>query len=158
MNAAVVCVGKLKETWLKEGCAEYIKRLSRFGGIEIVELADQPEPAKPSDALERKIMEIEGKEILRRIKQTDFVVALCIGGTAVDSVGLADALGAWQQLGRRIVFVIGGSLGLSPEVVRRADHKLSFSQMTFPHGLMRLILLEQVYRAAKIGAGERYHK
>ena len=156
--AVLICVGKLKEAWLRDGCGEYLKRLSRFGGMEIIELADQPEPAKPSPALERKAIETEGREILRRIRPNDFVVALCIDGAAVSSEGLAALCEGWDGLGRRVVYVVGGSLGLSDEVVRRADHRLSFSKMTFPHGLMRVVLLEQLYRAAKIRAGERYHK
>lgn len=158
MNACVLCVGKLKEPWQREGCQEYLKRLSRFGAYEVVEVADQPEPAKPSGALERKLVEAEGAELLRRIKPADCVVALCIGGTALSSEGLAEKIAQWTGTGRRVVFVIGGSLGLADAVVRRADFRLSFSKMTFPHGLMRVVLLEQVYRAEKILAGERYHK
>ncbi len=158
MNGCVLCVGKLKERWQREGCAEYLKRLSRFGTYEVIELADQPEPAKPSEALEKRIMAAEGAEILRRIRPSDHVVALCIGGTPLSSEGLAQEMSKWAGMGKRVVFVIGGSLGLADEVVRRADYRLSFSKMTFPHGLMRVVLLEQVYRAEKILAGERYHK
>lgn len=158
MNACVVCVGKLREPWQRDGCGEYLKRLSRFGTHEVIELPDRPEPAKPSPALERKAVEAEGEEILRRIRQTDFVVALCIGGTQLSSEDLAAKAVDWIATGRRIAFVIGGSLGLSDAVVSRADFCLSFSKMTFPHGLMRVVLLEQLYRAEKIMAGERYHK
>lgn len=158
MNACILCVGKLKEQWQREGCAEYIKRLSRYGSAEVVEVPDQPEPANSSPALERQLVTREGEELLRRIKPTDFVIALCIDGDAPDSPALSRRIDAWKQLGRRLVFVIGGSLGLSPEVQARADFRLSFSRMTFPHPLMRVILLEQLYRAARISAGERYHK
>ena len=158
MPVAIVSVGKLKEPYQRDGCAEFIKRMQRFGGIEIIELPDSPEPSKPSDALEQKLIEGEGQLILKRLKPDDFVVALCIEGKGLSSTDLADHIALWQQMGRRIVFVIGGSLGLSKAVTARADFKLSFSKMTFPHGLMRVILLEQVYRAMKIIAGEKYHK
>lgn len=158
MNAAVICVGKLREPWQRDGCAEYLKRLSRFGSIEVTELPDQPEPAKPTGALERRIVEAEGREILRRVRPDDYVVALCIDGAPLSSEDLAQRVLDWQRMGKRIAFVIGGSLGLSGEVVQRANFRLSFSKMTFPHGLMRVILLEQLYRAEKIAAGERYHK
>lgn len=158
MNAAVLCVGKLKEPWQREACDEYLKRLSRYASIEVIEVPDQSEPAKPSEALERQLLEKEGAELLRRIKDTDYVVALCIDGQAPDSPGLAKKMDEWRQKGQRIVLVIGGSLGLWDAVIKRADFRLSFSKMTFPHPLMRVILLEQLYRAAKISAGERYHK
>ncbi len=158
MNACVLCVGKLKEAWQRDGCQEYLKRLSRFGSYEVIEVPDQPEPAKPSPALERKIVEAEGLEILRRIRPNDHVVALCIVGTQLSSEGLAEKAAEWIGTGKRTVFVIGGSLGLSDAVVKRADYRLSFSKLTFPHGLMRVVLLEQVYRAEKIRAEERYHK
>lgn len=154
----VICVGKLKERWQREGVDEYVKRMSRYGGLEIVEAPDLPEPQKPSAALEKQIIEREGQEILKRLRQTDFVCCLAIGGSALDSEGLSAKLDEWKQLGRRVVFIIGGSLGLSGEVLRRADYKLSFSKFTFPHPLMRVILVEQLYRASKISAGERYHK
>ncbi|MDL2205645.1 23S rRNA (pseudouridine(1915)-N(3))-methyltransferase RlmH [Eubacteriales bacterium OttesenSCG-928-N13] len=158
MNATIVCVGKLKERWQKEACAEYQKRLTRYGSVELIELPDQSEPEKSSEALERQLIDKEGAQIMRRIKPTDWVVALCILGSRMDSPKLSREIDRWQMAGKRIVFVIGGSLGLSDEVQRRADVKLSFSDMTFPHPLMRVILLEQLYRAARISAGERYHK
>lgn len=154
----LIGVGKLKEKWERDACAEYAKRLSRFCNLEICELADQPEPDKPSDVLNRRVMEKEGKDILLRIRPNDRVVALCIKGSTYDSEQFAEKLSAWSMDGRRLVLVIGGSLGLSPEVIARADEKLSFSKMTFPHQLMRVILLEQLYRGFKIGAHERYHK
>lgn len=158
MNAAIICVGKLKERWQREGCEEYLKRLQRYGGYELIELPDQPEPAKPSEALERQIIDKEGAEILRRVKPTYFVVALCVDGVAPDSLALAENTREWERAGKRVCFVIGGSLGLSADVQRRADCRLSFSRMTFPHGLARVMLLEQLYRAARINAGDRYHK
>ena len=158
MNAVILCVGRLKEDWQRDGCREYLKRLSRFGRFEVIETADFPEPDKPSAALEQQVISREGAELLRRLRPNDFVVALCIRGEAPDSPALARRLYEISATGRRAVFVIGGSLGLSPEVIARADLRLSFSNLTFPHPLMRVILLEQLYRASKINAGERYHK
>lgn len=158
MNAVILCVGKLKEKWQQEGCAEYLKRLSRYGKYEIVQLDDLREPENASPAQIRQIMEREGKAILARIKNGDRVVALCIKATAPDSVKLSETLQRWSADGRRLVLVIGGSNGLSDEVLARADERLSFSNLTFPHGLMRVFLLEQLYRAERIRTGEKYHK
>ncbi|MBR2570576.1 MAG: 23S rRNA (pseudouridine(1915)-N(3))-methyltransferase RlmH [Clostridia bacterium] len=158
MRILVLCVGKLKEDWQRAGCAEYLKRLSRFAAVEVREVSDQPEGAKPSEATMRAAMEKEGEALLRQIRPEDRVVALAIQGEAFDSPAFAKRVGSWQTDGRRVVLVIGGSLGLSPAVLRRADEKLSFSKLTFPHPLMRVILLEQLYRAMKILSGERYHK
>lgn len=158
MNASVICVGSLKEDWQKQGTNEYLKRLTRYGKYEIIEVPDEGEPDKPSEALNAAVMDKEGKGILKHIKPTDFVVALCIEGKSLSSTELAEATRSWELSGKRVVLVIGGSLGLSKEVTARADYKLSFSKMTFPHPLMRVILMEQLYRAARINAGERYHK
>jgi len=157
MNALVLCVGKLKEDWQRAACQEYLKRLTRYGSFEVSEVNDQPEPEKASEAQVQQILEKEGRELLRRIRPEDRVVALAIQGTAPDSVGLAKMLEGWSD-GRRLVLVIGGSLGLSPEVLARADARLSFSNLTFPHTLMRMILLEQLYRSCRILSGQRYHK
>lgn len=158
MNAAILCVGKLKERWQQEGCAEYLKRLSRYGRYEIVQVDDLREPDNASPAQIRQIMEREGRALLSRMKPTDRVVALCIRSDAPDSVALSQKIQRWSVDGRRTVFVIGGSNGLSDEVIARADERLSFSNLTFPHGLMRVILLEQLYRAERIRTGEKYHK
>ena len=158
MATIIIGVGKLKEAWQRDACSEYMKRLKRFGSIEIREVPDQPEPDKPSEALNKRIKEQEGREILALIKPTDRVVTLCINGKSYDSEGFAQKIAQWTGDGRRLVLVIGGSLGLSDEVLRRADETLSFSKMTFPHQLMRVILLEQYYRGCKINANERYHK
>ena len=158
MNAVILCVGKLKEKWQQGGCGEYLKRLTRYGKYEVVAVDDVREPDKPSEALNRQVMEKEAASLLRHIRPDDFVVCLCIQADAPDSVGLARLTAKWSAAGRRVVFVIGGSLGLAKEVTDRADYRLSFSNMTFPHGLMRVILLEQLYRAERINAGERYHK
>ena len=158
MNATILCVGKLKEKWQAEGCAEYLKRLGRYGKYEIVAVDDVREPDKPSEALYKQVMDREGEALLRHIRPNDRVVCLCVRAQAPDSVQLSRKMADWARDGRRLVLVIGGSLGLSEAVLRRADEKLSFSNLTFPHGLMRVILLEQMYRAERILAGERYHK
>lgn len=158
MNTAIVCVGKMKEKYWRDAAAEYEKRLSRFGRLETIELPDLPEPVNSSPAIEAQIRQREGEAILAKLRPDDIVVALCIEGKQLDSVALSAQLARYADTGRRVAFVIGGSLGLSPEVVARANMKLSFSPMTFPHQLARIMLLEQVYRACKIGAGERYHK
>ena len=129
--------------------------LRALGGLRI-EIPDLPEPANSSEAVEAQIRAKEGRAILQKIRDDDIVVALCIDGKQLDSVGLSGMIQRLTDTGRRVVFVIGGSLGLSP--VARAQHRLSFSRMTFPHQLARVMLLEQVYRALKISAGEKYHK
>ena len=158
MNMALICMGRLKERYWREAADEYEKRLSRFGKFEEIELPDLPEPANSSPAIEAQICEREGRAILQKVREGDIVIALCIGGKQLDSVQLSQALTRYGDTGRRVVFIIGGSLGLSPQVIARADFKLSFSPMTFPHQLARVMLLEQTYRAHKINANERYHK
>ena len=158
MNMALICMGKLKEKYWRDAAAEYEKRLSRFGKWETIELPDLPEPSNSSPAIEEQIKKKEGDAILAKLREGDVVVCLCIEGKQMDSVQLSKKLTELIDTGRRVVFVIGGSLGLCDEVVRRAQVKLSFSPMTFPHQLARIMLLEQTYRALKIAAGERYHK
>ena len=159
MNTAVIGVGRLREAYFRDAADEYKKRLTRYGKIEEIELADIAEPANASEEDRRKIKEREGEMILARIKPGDYVIALCIDGKQWDSEELSAHLRQLEDAGRgRQVFVIGGSLGLSPQVVRRADEKLSMSRMTFPHQLARVMLLEQLYRCRKIAAGEKYHK
>lgn len=158
MNMALICMGRLKEKYWRDAAAEYEKRLSRFGKFETIELADLPEPANSSPAIEAQIKRKEGEAILSRLRDGDIVVCLCIDGKQMDSVQLSKKLTELTDTGRRVVFVIGGSLGLSEAVIARAQMKLSFSPMTFPHQLARIMLLEQTYRAMKIAAGERYHK
>ena len=158
MTAAIVCVGRLREKGYAAAAEEYLKRLSRYGKTEIVELPDLPEPANASDADRAQVMEKEGQSILARLRSTDHVIALCIDGPQCSSEAFAARVSQLEMQGKRLVFVIGGSLGLSPAVVQRADEKLSLSKMTFPHQLARVLLLEQLYRACKINAGERYHK
>ena len=155
---ALICMGRLKERYWREAADEYEKRLSRFGKFEEIELPDLPEPANSSPAIEAQICEREGKAILQKVREGDIAIALCIGGKQLDSVQLSQTLTRYGDTGRRVVFIIGGSLGLSPQVIARADFKLSLSPMTFPHQLARVMLLEQTYRAMKIASGERYHK
>ena len=158
MPEAIVCVGRLREKFWADAAAEYLKRLSRLSRMEIVELPDLPEPSNASDAQRRQVMEKEGQEILLRLKDSDFVAALCIDAPQMDSGELAAFVARAEGTGRRLTFVIGGSLGLSDAVLSRADTRISMSKMTFPHQLARVMLLEQLYRAHKINAGERYHK
>lgn len=152
MNAVILCVGKLRQPWQRQGVEEYLKRLSRYGKYEIQQVDDAP------DSLGARGMEREGEALLRRVRPGDHVVALCIEGPAPDSPGLAQCLARWAQAGGRTVLIVGGSNGLSRAVLDRADERLSFSRLTFPHGLMRVILLEQLYRAERILAQEPYHK
>lgn len=158
MNAVILCVGALKERWHKEGCAEYMKRLTRYGKFDIEQVDDCPEPDKPSPELDRRVIDKEGAALMRRLRADDRVIALCVEGEMMPSERFARALAEWEGDGRRNVYILGGSLGLSEAVKRRANAKLSLSQMTYPHALARIILLEQLYRAARINAGERYHK
>lgn len=159
MRISIVCVGKIKEKYLKLGIDEFSKRLSKYCKLEILELDDEKAPENLSDKEMLMIKDKEGKKILSKIKDNSYVIALAIDGKNLSSEELAETM---NNLGVRgtshIVFVIGGSLGLSNEVLDRANYKLSFSKMTFPHQLMRLILLEQVYRAYRINSGEPYHK
>ena len=159
MSTAVLCVGKLKEKAYREMADEYLKRLGRFGKYEEIEIPDLPEPGAGGSALEEQIREKEGAAILSRIRPGDRVIALTIPGRKMDSLQLAEHLERLKAGGvSRFVFVIGGSLGLGKNVLERADEELSMSDMTFPHQLARVMLMEQLYRAEKINAGERYHK
>lgn len=159
MNIQIVCIGKLKEKYWTEAVAEYSKRLSRFCTLEIVELKESRLPDRASAAEEKLVKQEEGREILKAIKPGSFVITLEILGKQLDSPQLAEKISQLSLEGKsNIAFVIGGSLGLSEEVSQRADFKLSFSKMTFPHQMMRVILLEQIYRAFKINRNETYHK
>lgn len=159
MKITVLCVGKVKEKFFTDAIKEYSKRLSRYCKLEIVEVADEKTPDKASEALENQIKEKEGNRILSHISDSDYVIALAINGKERDSVELAEHIRSLGLHGKSsLAFVIGGSLGLSEEVLKRADEKLSFSKMTFPHQLMRVILAEQIYRSYRIIHGEPYHK
>lgn len=159
MKISVICVGKIKEAFYSQAVAEYQKRLSRYCQLEIYEVADEKTKDHAPDSETRLVLEREGERILKYIREDAFVIALAIEGKMLDSPGLSEKLEQLAVSGKsRIVFVIGGSLGLSGKVLARADLQLSFSRMTFPHQLMRVILLEQVYRAYRIMNHEPYHK
>lgn len=159
MNITVLCVGKIKEAYLRDGIGEYAKRLSRYAKLTVTELADEKTPENASEAENLKIINTEGDRILAKIKDSDYVCALAINGKMYSSEGFSDYLSKVQITSKgNLVFVIGGSLGLSEAVLARADDKISFSKMTFPHQLMRMILLEQVYRGYRIMNHEPYHK
>lgn len=159
MKQKIICIGKLKEKYLSDGCAEYIKRLSAYQSTEILELSEIRVYEENSAAQINSAKEKEGNNILSKIKDNDYVIALCIEGNMYDSIEFSNMLGdIMQKIRGDIIFVIGGSYGLSDKVIKRADLKLSFSKFTFPHQLMRFILLEQIYRAYKIKNNEKYHK
>lgn len=159
MNITVVSVGKLKEKYLKEAIQEYAIRLTKYCKLDIVEVSDEKAPEDMSAAMEAAVRYKEGQAILKQLRDDTYVIALAIQGKQLSSEKFADMI---HDLGLRgksnIAFVIGGSIGLSEEVLKRADYHLSFSAMTFPHQLMRVILLEQVYRGFRIIKGEPYHK
>lgn len=159
MKLTLITVGKIKEKYLRDAVAEYSKRLSRYCKLEILETADERTPEDASEAAEEALRDKEGKRILKLVREDAYVITLEIQGEMPDSVELADKI---EKLGVKgishIVFIIGGSIGLSKEVCLRSDYALSFSRMTFPHQLMRVILLEQIYRSFRIIHGEPYHK
>ena len=158
MKIAVIGVGKLKEKYFVMAVEEYVKRLSRYCRLELVETADEKTPDGASPAEEERIKRLEGERILKAVREEDYVIALAIQGEALSSEELAQKLQDLSIRGRRIVFIIGGSLGLHDSVLARADMRLSFSKMTFPQQLMRVVLLEQIYRSFRIIKGEPYHK
>ena len=159
MKITVITVGKIKEKYLKDAIAEYSKRLSRYCKLEILEVADEKTPDGASEIVEENIREKEGERILKLIKEDAYVITLEISGKMLTSEELADRMETLGIQGKsHLVFVIGGSIGLGREVLRRSDYALSFSKMTFPHQLMRVILLEQIYRSYRIINGEPYHK
>ena len=159
MKITILCVGKIKEKYWVQALSEYEKRLSRYCRLEIAEVADEKTPDGAGEALERQIKEKEGRRLLERIPDHAYVIALAVEGSMVSSEELAGYLDRLAVSGTsHIVMIIGGSLGLSQQVLERADKKLSFSRLTFPHQLMRVILLEQIYRSYRIIKGEPYHK
>lgn len=159
MNIDIICVGKLKEKYLKQAIEEYSKRLSRYCKLNIIELPDEKTPDNASEKEELQIKDKEGNLILNKIKDNSYVIAMDLKGKQLTSEELSNFV---QELGVRgesnLVFVIGGSLGLSEAVIKRANYKLCFSKMTFPHQLFRVMLLEQIYRGFRIMKGEPYHK
>ena len=159
MNIKIVCVGKLKEKYFKDGIAEYVKRMSRFAKVKIVQVPDEKAPEKLSPAEMEQVKEIEGKRILDKIKDKEYVYVTAIKGKERTSEAFAKGLSNLTTYGHSdITFVIGGSLGTSDAVNKRADDLISFGKFTMPHQLMRLVLIEQIYRAFMINSGSPYHK
>jgi 23S rRNA (pseudouridine1915-N3)-methyltransferase len=159
VNISIITVGKLKEKYLKLGIDEYLKRLNAYAKVEVVEVADEKAPEELSELEMIQVKQKEGERILAKISQDTYVIALAINGKMQSSEELADTLDKLATYGKsKIAFIIGGSLGLSDKVLKRSNEQLSFSKMTFPHQLMKLILVEQIYRAYRINRGEPYHK
>jgi 23S rRNA (pseudouridine1915-N3)-methyltransferase len=159
VNISIISIGKLKEKYLKQGIDEYLKRLSAYAKVEIIELADEKAPENLSEADMVIVKDKEGRRILDKISDDTHVIALAIEGKQKSSEEFAANLDRLATYGKsKVAFVIGGSLGLSKEVMKRSNESLSFSKMTFPHPLMRLVLVEQIYRAFRINRGEPYHK
>ncbi|MGL4521006.1 MAG: 23S rRNA (pseudouridine(1915)-N(3))-methyltransferase RlmH [Bacilli bacterium] len=159
MNISIICVGKLKDKYIKLGIDEFSKRMKAYAKVEIIEVADEKAPENMSAAEEEQVRNKEGERILAKVNDDTYVIALAIEGKQRSSEEFARELDRLATYGNsKIAFVIGGSIGLSKDVYKRADELISFSKMTFPHGLMRVVLLEQVYRAYRINRGEPYHK
>lgn len=159
MKIKLICVGKLKEKYLDDGIKEYLKRISAYSDIEVIEVADERIPDNPSLAEETIVKSKEGRRILDKVKQDDYMILLDVQGKELDSIQFAERIEDCMINGKSTIdFVIGGSLGHGEDVLTRANARISFSQMTFPHQLMRLILVEQIYRAFKIIRKETYHK
>ena len=159
MKITVITVGKIKEKYLKEAIAEYSKRLSKYCKLEIVEVADEKTPDNASEVVENAIRAKEAERILKYVKDDAYVITLEINGKQLTSEELADKI---EKLGvqgtSHIIFIIGGSIGLGEDVLQKSNYALSFSKMTFPHQLMRVVLLEQIYRSYRILGNEPYHK
>ncbi len=159
MNINIICVGKIKEKFFRDAIEEYSKRLSKYSVIKVIEVSDEKTAENASDTEIQIIKDKEGERILKHISERDYVIALAILGKQMDSVEFSNYI---ENLGingkSTISFIIGGSLGLSDMVLKRADYQISFSKMTFPHQLMRVVLLEQIYRAMRIMKNEPYHK
>lgn len=159
MKITVITVGKIKEKYLRDAIAEYSKRLSKYCKLEILEVSDEKTPDHASEIVEEGIRQKEGERILKLLKEDAYVITLEIGGMMLDSVEFSKKIETLGIQGKsHICFIIGGSLGLGQEVRKRSDYRLSFSKMTFPHQLMRVILLEQIYRGYRIMSNEPYHK
>lgn len=159
MNIKILAVGKLKEKYFKDGIAEYKKRMSKFAKVELIEVPDEKAPESLSEAEMQQVKDAEGERLLSKIKDRDWVIALAIEGKQRSSEAFAKEIDQLATYGHSdIDFVIGGSLGLSKAVMKRADNTLSFGKLTMPHQLMRLVLIEQVYRAFMINIGSPYHK
>lgn len=159
MNITILCVGQIKEKYFRDAIAEYQKRLSRYCKLQIIEVADEKTKENASEAENDLIRKKEGERLLKHIKDNDYCISLEIDGKMLTSEGLSREIDRLGLAGKSsLVFVIGGSIGLDTAVLKRSDYALSFSKMTFPHQLMRVILLEQIYRSYRIMRGEPYHK
>ena len=157
LHINVICVGKIKESFFRDAILEYSKRLSRFCNLTITELQDEKIPEKASEKIEQEIKEKEGQNIISHIKKDSYVIALDLTGKELDSVALSQKIENLSISNSSITFIIGGTLGISSEVLNYADEKICFSKMTFPHQLIRVFLLEQLFRAFKISNNETYH-
>ena len=157
LHINVLCVGKIKESFLKDAITEYSKRLSKYCILNIIELQDKPLPSKINSTIEEQIIEIESDSIISRLPANSFNIALDSGGTQFSSVDFAKYLNELQNFHSEITFIIGGSLGLSSKLKNLCNKKISFSKMTFPHQLIRVFLLEQIFRSYKINNNEKYH-
>ena len=159
MRITILTVGKIKEKYLKDAIAEYSKRLSKYCKLEVIEVTDEKTPENASENVENAIRAKEAERLMKYMKDDAFVITLEIAGELLSSEELADKIDTLGIQGKsHIIFVIGGSIGLGAEILKRSDFALSFSKMTFPHQLMRVILLEQIYRSYRIISGEPYHK
>ena len=159
MNITILCVGQIKEKYFRDAIAEYQKRLSRYCKLQMIEVADEMTKENASEAENDLIRKKEGERLLKHIKDSDYCITLEIDGRMLTSEGLSKEIDRLGLAGKSsLVFVIGGSIGLDTAVLKRSDYALSFSKMTFPHQLMRVILLEQIYRSYRIMRGEPYHK
>lgn len=158
MNITILCVGKIKEKYFTDAIAEYKKRLSRFTKLNIIEIPDEKIPDNASQKEMEIVKEKEGNQILNKIPDNSYIVAMCIEGKEISSEELAKKISDITMIKSHIVFIIGGSLGLWDNVKQRADNKMSFGKITLPHQLMRVVLSEQIYRAFKINNNESYHK
>lgn len=159
MKITIITVGKIKEKYLKDAIAEYSKRLTKYCKLDIIEVADEKTPDNASEVVEEAIRDKEAERIMKHIKDDMYVVTLEIGGKMLSSEELASTIEKLGIQGKSdVAFVIGGSIGLGKDVLKRSNYALSFSKMTFPHQLMRVILLEQIYRSYRIIKGEPYHK
>ena len=159
LNIQIIAAGKVKENFISAGLQEYLKRMRPYACVEVKEVSDDKAPEGLSAREAEQVKSREGERILKLLKPGQIIIALDSRGTMISSEQLAEEISGWGLAGKSdLVFIIGGSLGLYSEVIARADLVLSFGKMTFPHQLMRLILMEQIYRAFKINRGEPYHK
>lgn len=159
MYITLLCVGKIKEKYWQQAIDEYSKRLTKYHQFKIVAVADEKDPAQESDKAITALKNKEAERLLKHVRDDDFVVTLEINGKELDTLALADTLRRWETAGHtHLVFVIGGSYGLGDDVLRRSNFALSFSKLTFPHQLMRVLFCEQLYRCARINSDQKYHK